>query len=379
MRIIFFLAVALALSPVSGDYPTMIREARNCFETGRFEECDSLLTELRGLKLKRLQRRKVCTLWLDNTYRSGHHEAFLDALQSKYVKKNLDRTDYEYWSNVSRIPPMEVVWPEETERLPLKTIGPQGRSLYGVDVSVNGKPLVGMIDNCWSDYCGMSTELAEQLGVRPIGKTININGNKKAKAYIGVVDSLSFGGLVVRNVLVDVSDHVKSVQAQLPFDIVIGGNVLREVGDLVIDNEEGTVSFSKETLDIPRNLSWAYDAHNYYVDGTVDGKPVTLLLDMGATNTHLNKKILDRFPADSAYVEGTQTTIMADRTWKTKVYVIRKAHLAFAGAECEVPDVVIKLEDYGGSRSEGSVGVDALLPFKSLVFNARKLYLQLNR
>jgi hypothetical protein len=111
----------------------------------------------------------------------------------------------------------------------------------------------------------------------------------------------------------------------------------------------------------------------------VDGKPVTLLFDMGATNTHLNKKFLDRFPADSAYVEGTQTTTMADRTWKTKVYVIRKAHLAFAGAECEVPDVVIKLEDYGGPRSDGSVGVDALLPFKSLVFNARKLYLKLNR
>ncbi len=164
MRIIFFLAVALALSPVSGDYPTMIREARNCFETGRFEECDSLLTELRGLKLKRLQRRKVCTLWLDNTYRGGHHEEFLD-----------------------------------------------------------------------------------------------------------------------------------------------------------------------------------------------------------------------RFPADSTYVEGTQTTTMADRTWESKVYVIRKAHLAFAGAECEVPDVVIKLEDYGSSRSDGSVGVDALLPFKSLVFNARKLYLQLNK
>ena len=82
MRIIFFLAVALALSPVSGDYPTMIQEARNCFETGRFEECDSLLTELRGLKLKRLQRRKVCTLWLDNTYRGGHHEEFLDRFPS---------------------------------------------------------------------------------------------------------------------------------------------------------------------------------------------------------------------------------------------------------------------------------------------------------
>lgn len=379
MRILFFLAVALALSPVSGDYPSMIREARDCFETGRFEECDSLLTELRGLRLKRLQRRKVCTLWLDNTYRSGRHEAFMDALESKYVKKNLDRTDYQYWSNVSRIPPMEVVWPKEAERLPLRTLGSQGHTLYGVDVSVNGKPLVGMIDNCCCDYCGISTELAGHLGVRPIGKTVNINSNKKAKAYVGIVDSLSFGGLTVKNVLVQVSDHFDNIHAQLQCDIVIGGNVLREVGDLVIDNEKQTVSFSRETLDIPRNLFWAYDAHDYYVDGTVDGKAVTLLFDMGATNTHLNKRFLDRYPADSTYVEGTMTTEMADRTWTSKVYVLKKAHLAFAGAECEVPNVPIRLDEYGGSRGVGSVGVDALLPFKSLVFNARKLYLQLNR
>ena len=78
MRIILLLSIALALSPVSRDYASLIKEARDCFESGRHLKCDSLLTELRGYKLKRLQRRKVCTLWLDNTYHTGRHEEFMD-------------------------------------------------------------------------------------------------------------------------------------------------------------------------------------------------------------------------------------------------------------------------------------------------------------
>lgn len=377
MRIFLIAILALISSPSTQDYPTLIAEARTCFETGRHEECDALLAELRGMKLKRLQRRKVCTLWLDNTYHTGRHEAFLEALGSKYVKQNLDRTDYDYWRKVSLLPPMEVVWPQEPELLPLKTIDPQGKSLYGIDVMVNGKPLVGMIDNCCCNYCSISTELAEQLGVRPIGKTIRYNGNRQAKAYIGIVDSLVIGGLVVKNVLFDVSDNIETVQAVFPLDIIIGGNVLRRVGDMIIDNVNGTVAFSNKTLDLPRNLVWTYVNHDYYIDGTLDGNAVSLLFDTGSNDTHLNKKYYERFPSDSTYADATVTTVMMDRSWTTKAYLIEEAHFNMCGKDFILNDVTIRLEDYGNSRGDGSLGVDALRQFKSIVFNAGKLYLQL--
>ena len=377
MRIVAFLLIVLTAQPISRDYPTSIKEARTCFETGRHESCDSLLAELRDIKLKRLQRRKVCTLWLDNTYHTGRHEAFLEALDSKYVKRNLDRSDYEYWKNVACVPPMEVTWPDKPEPLPLRTIGPEGHSLYGVDVSLNGKRLTGMIDNCCCHYCSISNGLAEELGVQPIGKTVSINGNKRGKAYIGVVDSLSFGSLVVRNVLVDVSDNLAAIQATHPLDIIIGGNVLRRVGDMVIDNGEGSILFTKETLDLPRNVTWAYEDHDYYVEGSLDGRAVTMLFDMGNTNTRLGRKYYDRFPSDSLYTEGTVKTVMADRSWTSKVYVINDARLSFCDADCKPLDINIMLEGRSSRRGDGSIGVDALLQFRRVIFNAGKLYLQL--
>ena len=380
MRILLLLSIVLtlSLSPGAGEYPTLIKEARTSFECGRHQECDSLLTELRGLRLKRLQRRKVCTLWLDNTYCTGRHETFLRALGSKYVRRNLDRTDYAYWSNVSLIPPMEVAWPDQPEPLPLKMIGPPERSLYGVDVSVNGIPLLGMIDNCCCDYCSISTELAGRLGVRPIGKTIRLNGNRRAQAYVGVVDSLSIGNLTVRNVLVDVSDRIAAVQATHPFDIVIGGNVLRRTGDMMIDIEAGTVTFSHKTQDLPRNVFWTYESHEYYVEGQLDGHPVTMLFDMGNTNTYLGRPYYDRFPSDSTFREGTVTVARVDRTWTTKVYVIENARFVLCGAACDLPDVSIRLEGPDPGRFDGSLGADALRRFKTVVFNARELYLRLD-
>ena len=363
----------------AGDYSTMIKEARDCFETGRHEQCDSILAELRGMKLKRLQRRKVCTLWLDNTYRTGNYEDFLDALHSKYVKRNLDHTDYVHWNAISTVPPMEVTRTDNSVLLPLRTIGPQENSLYGTNVSVNGMPLVGVIDNCATDYCSISTELAEQLGVRPIGMKVRYNSNRRAKAYIGVIDSLSFGSLVIRNALVSVSDNLAAIQATHPFDIIIGGNVLYLVGDIIIDNENETITFSEETLNLAQNVFWAYETHDYYVEGCLDDHDITMLFDLGNTSTNLGPKYYERFPIDSTYVEGTGTRQKVDRSWTSKVYIIEKARFELCGTVLELPDVPIYLQDYGaGRRYDGKIGVNALRQFRTVVFNTRKLYLQLN-
>ena len=379
MRIVL-LAILLFTAPaVPGDYQSMISEARTCFETGRHEACDSILAQMRGMKLKRLQHRKVCTLWLDNTYHTGRHQEFLEAVNSKYVKRYLDRSDYKYWKILSKLPPTEAIWPDNPEPLPLKLIGPQEKCLYGVDVRVNGRPLVGYIDNCCVHYCSISTELAKELGVRPIGKKVAMNGNKRSKSYIGIVDSISMGNLVVKNVLVDVSHNMTAIQAMYPSDIIIGGNVLRRVGDMVIDNDEGTVMFTDRILDLPANVTWSYSDHDYFVDGVINGKSVSLLFDMGNTDTYLNQKYNDRFPEDTAYVKGTMTTTMVDRTWKSRVYVIENPYLEFCGDGCYLPTAVIKLEDYRPKPADGSVGVNALRQFKTITYNASKLYLQLAR
>ena len=235
-----------------------------------------------------------------------------------------------------------------------------------------------MIDNCCCNYCSISTELAGQLGVRPIGKTIRFNGNRRSRAYIGVVDSLSIGNLLIKNVLVDVSDHLSGVQETHALDIVIGGNVLRQVGDMIIDNEAGTISFSDNTLDLPQNVFWSYENHVYYLKGALNGHPVTMLFDTGSTNTLMRSRYHDRFPSDSTYREGRLTVTQVDRSWETKVYVIEEARFEFSDTACARPDVCIMLDGSGPDRFDGILGVDALHRFKTVIFNARKLYLQLN-
>lgn len=382
-RILMLMALLAIVScatvdPTAGsDYHTLFGEARSCFETRRFAACDSLLTELSQRKLKFIQRRKLCQLMLDNAYRSDCQDLLLKALDSRYVRRNLDRSDYNHWRTLSLIPAMEAVWPADAVSLPLKSIGPAGHDQFGIDVLGNGRPLVGMIDNCCADYCSISTALAEQLGVRPTGKKIRVNGNRKATSYIGVLDSLSIGGLVVRNVLVDVSDHLEAVKRTHPFDIVIGENVLTRTGEMTMDIEAGTVAFSPQAQDLPKNVSWHYPAHNFSVEATLNGNAVSMLLDLGNTNTHLSDVYYGRFPEDESYVEGTVTTTMMDRTWTTKVYVIPAARFAFCGSACELSNVPVQLEAHAAEGLDGNLGADAFRRFRRVVFNPDKLYLQL--
>ena len=373
-----FISISIVAQTSGNDYGIMMGEARTCFERGRFEECDSLLAELSHQRLKLRQRRKVCQLMMDNSYYTGRQDVFLSALNSKYVKRNMDRSDYAHWTNLSKIPPIEETWPDSHVVLPLRMIGPKDNCLYGIDVSVNGKILLGMLDNCCSDYSHISTDLAGQLGIRPLGKTVNVNGNKQSKAYLGVLDSLSLGGLVIRNIVFQVSDFPEVLRKSYPFDLVIGNNVLFRVGDMIIDNEEGTINFSKETADLPQNVFWSYSAHDYYVKGLLNGKEVSMLLDFGNTNTFMKKRFHDRFPSDGTYAESSRTSIMMDRTLTSKTYVMKEARFEICNTVRELPDVNINLESYGSEARDGNLGVDMLRQFRTVLFNAGKLYLQLN-
>lgn len=359
------------------DYSSLYGAARSRYESRQFGACDSLLTELSHRRLKFLQRRKVCQLMLDNAYHSDGRDLFLQVLDSRYVKRNLDRSDYKYWRTLSLIPATEAVWPADAVSLPLLSIGPEGHDQFGIEVLGNGLSLVGMLDNCCADYCSISTALAERLGVRPIGKTVHANGNRQATSFVGVLDSLSIGGLLVRNVLVDVSDHLEAIKETHPFDIVIGENVLTRTGEMTIDNEAGAVVFSPEAQDLPQNVRWRYPAHDFSVEASLNDHEIAMLLDFGNTNTRLSDVYYSRFPADESYVEGTVTTSMTDRTWTSKVYVIPEARLAFCGAACVLSNVAIQMEEHASGGLDGNLGVDALRRFRRIVFNPDKLYLQL--
>ncbi len=362
--------------PAASDYSRLYGEARDCYESGKNEACDSLLSELMSLKIKRLQRRKVSSLLLDNAFVTDRREDLRQALDSRYVRRSLDRTDYRYWRLLSELPATEAVWPEDRVTLPFRRVRD---ALYGIDVAVNGRILSGTIDNCASDYCEIASEMAEALGIRPIGKKIRINGNRRAQSYIGIADSLSLGGLVVRNVLFSVSDSFASIAEALSIDFVLGENVLRQAGDLIFDNAEGSVTFSRQILDLPPNVLRAYPDHGYYVDATLDGKALTMLLDFGNTDTHLNARFLEEYPADEPYEETTTEVIMQDRTWTTKSYLLKQARFELCGAACGWEEIEIRLETNGGRRGLGNFGADMLHKFGLVVFNARRQYVQLTR
>ena len=92
----------------------------------------------------------------------------------------------------------------------------------------------------------------------------------------------------------------------------------------------------------------------------------------------MKKRFHDRFPSDGTYAESSRTSIMMDRTLTSKTYVMKEARFEICNTVRELPDVNINLESYGSEARDGNLGVDMLRQFRTVLFNAGKLYLQLN-
>ena len=355
------------MTAASLKFEELYREARSCYEAGKHRECEALLDRLSDLRVGLFRRRRAANLMLDFAYQTDRRENFLAALDSRYVTRSLGSTNYDYWCKLSALPLMETVWPGRSVTLPLRQVGPVDHSLYGVDVTVNGRRLLAVIDNCAADYCDITTDLAVQLGVRPIGKKIRLNGNRRKRAYIGMVDTLTLGDLVLNNVLFSVSDRDEALAEEYPFDVILGANVLRRTGDMILNHAAKTVTFSLTTLDLPQNVFCAYPGHGYYVDGLLDEKEISMLLDFGCTNTNLNKHCYSSQLKGNVYPESSTTS----------VNTLENTRFAFCGAVCELPRVNILLRDNGAESLSGKLGTDILRRYRLVVFNARKQYLKL--
>ena len=106
---VLLISLTASARPASSDYSRLYGEARTCYESGANQACDSLLVELMSLRLKRLQRRKVSSLLLDNAFVTDRREDVRRALDSRYVRRSLDRTDYTYWRILSELDRKSVV------------------------------------------------------------------------------------------------------------------------------------------------------------------------------------------------------------------------------------------------------------------------------
>ena len=367
----------LNTASLNNDFYSLFKQAIECFENGESEHCQQILLDLSERRISRYQKKKVAGLMANNSFIFDSREQFIETLNSDYIKQNLDRTDLKNYNVLSHVPSLQTSWNKDNETIPTIEIGPINNPLFGINVSVNGKECIGVLDNCCADYCYATKAFAERHGITPLDYKLKVNG--KENGYIGVADSLALGKLVLTNVLFVISDVNKSLITNYNFDIIIGSNVLRAVGDILINNIDNTITFSRNYTCHSKNIKIFSESHTYYTEALFNEEKVSLLLDFGCSRTHMNSKYynLRKEELNKICIESEITFANVSHSETSKSYVINSGQFIVCDAQCEMKDVHIQRSPHSSNGVDGSIGVDMLRKFNYIEFNAQKLYMLL--
>lgn len=184
----------------------------------------------------------------------------------------------------------------------------------------NGVTLHTIFDTGASSCYIANRAVAEKLGIKlNTADTVMLNGGT-IRGLVGIVDSLTFGKFVVKNVPVCVSiesiDSTDSTQTACDslmntlFDIILGMPVIKQLGVVVYDVAQNTLSFPKSyptsnqrNLFIGNNAS-VFGSGTLYLDMKIADDNFLTFFDTGgfgglSINTDFYEKHKQQLPVES--------------------------------------------------------------------------------
>ena len=155
-----------------------------------------------------------------------------------------------------------------------------------------GKQSVDMIfdTGCCFANC-ITAETAERLGVKVVLDKLPVNGVAGSDyVKVGVLPKLKIGDVVIRNASFFIMDKIVDDPAAGKMDAILGTHVMRALGEMQIDVNEGKVIIPAVKSDAPEKRNLSFHAGNYGVEIAFRGVPMVAHLDTGASSSHLTQQ-----------------------------------------------------------------------------------------
>ncbi|HTJ64594.1 MAG TPA: aspartyl protease family protein [Alphaproteobacteria bacterium] len=235
--------------------------------------------------------------------------------------------------------------------------------------SVNGTALPVVLDT-GANLSTVSASTAARLGLHMVGSPANVGtATRDAVAVrIGVAGKVELAGVTLKNVAFLVLDDA---QLQLPLkpayqiEIILGFPVFRAMGRITFTTAGG---FSPDggAAASPAAPNMHLGGSDLFVDATVNGLPVSLHLDTGATATSLSPAFAKAHPDLFAALPRMNRRIGgAGGVTEIQVARLEPVDIAIADKHTVLNGIDIELSDGARSSSEtqGTLGQDVLRSF----------------
>ena len=275
------------------------------------------------------------------------------------------------------VPAPSLERPDRTVTVPLKYEAVGRGHHYSMPVEVNGHVRDFIFDTGCSFGCFVSERYAEEVGLKVVADSIPVSGMTVGFVKLATADSLRVGELVYRHPYFLVAPPDPEVDAEFAFDGVIGCDLLRAVGEVVVDNETGVFRFPGEPSDGEPDMYLSGNIPRVRIEYA--GSPLELIFDTGNVKSDLDGGFAQRFPEAVAGLARHETRHGGfGGIGEFEAVTLPEFRIRAAGRDVVLHDTeVLCNEAEGGSLlSAGSLGADFVRSFRQLTINYRQMFIR---
>lgn len=266
--------------------------------------------------------------------------------------------------------------PDHTVTVPLKYDAVGRGHHYYLPVEVNGHAHDFIFDTGCSFGCFVSEDYAQEVGLKVVADSIPVSGMTVGFVKLATADSLRIGEMVYHHPYFLVAPPDPEVDAEFAFDGVIGCDLLRAVGEVVVDNGAGVFRFPVEPSDGEPNMYLSGNIPRVRIEYA--GSPFELIFDTGNVKSSLDSGFAQRFPEAVAGLARHKTR-HGGFGGIEEFEVVTLPEFRFQAAGCDVvlhnTEVLCNEAEGGSLLTVGSLGADFVRSFRRLTINYRRMFL----
>ncbi|MBR5282405.1 MAG: clan AA aspartic protease [Alistipes sp.] len=360
-----------------------LADALVAYYEGRHEESNALIDGLAQYE-KELGAGVITAMRNIAYYNALALERYAEA--GEYLKPlsasgDESQTPYQKWMDAMAKQKTVKIKPSKRDRGFAISSSKVGNGSLFTAKSVVGRQSVDMIfdTGCCFANC-ITAEAAKRLGVKVVLDELPVNGvagNTYAK--VGILPKMKIGDVVIKNASFFIMDKIVDDASVERMDAILGTHILRAMGEMQIDTQEGKVVLPAQRSEAPEHRNLSFHTGNYGIEIAYRGVPMVAHLDTGAGLSHLSSRFYNQYRVDIESAAASRSKIRRSGVGGSELIEVKSVPgLAFDIAGRTIVFNPINVYTNGAESAwYGVMGADFLSGAGKVTLDLEKMYLRL--
>ena len=215
----------------------------------------------------------------------------------------------------------------------------------------------------------------EKVGLRIIADSVPLSGMNIGFIKLATADSLKVGEIVYHNPVFMVAPPNKEIDSVFTFDGVLGYHFIRDVKEIIIDNESNSFIFPYQISNGVPNMFLSSNTPKVRIE--YDAQPFDVIFDTGNVKSTLGNKFAQMFPeALSDLAEHTTKRGGFNGISQAKGVTLPEFRFVISEVPVTLYNTEVIKSNEKSQLFSGSLGADFVASFKRLTINYENMFIK---